>query len=155
VEIVHAGPAEIDAVRQLIVEYAESLGFDLSFQDFDEELRSLPGKYAPPDGRLLLARYGPAVAGCGAIRRLSDQICEMKRLYVRPAFRGRHLGRAIAIRLVDEAREAGYERMRLDTIDSMREAITLYESMGFRRIEPYYFNPTPGATFLELTLVNS
>ncbi len=144
---------QVEEVRKLFVEYGESLGFSLCFQSFDQELAGLPGDYAPPTGRLLLAEEDGKAAGCVALHRLDDDICEMKRLYVRPAFRGRKLGRMLAERVIAEARAIGYRHMRLDTIaDSMREAVALYRALGFREIAPYRPNPIPSATYMELDL---
>lgn len=140
-------------VRLLFEEYAASLGFDLSFQDFARELAVLPGEYAPPRGRLLVA-VGRAEEplGCVGLRALADDACELKRLYVRPAARGRGVGRALAGAAVDAARAAGYRAIRLDTVPSMSEGRALYRSLGFREIEPYRFNPVAGTTFMELRL---
>ena len=141
-----------DEVRTLFREYQEELGVDLCFQDFDRELAELPGAYAPPEGALLVAAVDGELAGCVALRRLADGVSEMKRLYVRPALRGRNIGRALAEAVIGVARERGYGRMRLDTLPSMGEAIELYRSLGFTEIAPYYPNPVPGARFLELEL---
>lgn len=145
-------PDDGSTIEGLFREYAASLGMDLAFQQFSEELASLPGKYAPPSGRLLLAYVGEKPAGCVALRPLKDGACEMKRLYVRPDLRGKGLGRRLVQQLLDGARQAGYSRIYLDTLPSMREAIALYESFGFRDTEPYCRNPAPGARFLALDL---
>jgi len=146
-------PADIEAVRGLFLEYARSLGFSLCFQSFDDELKNLPGAYGPPQGRLLLARYAGHAAGCIALRPLQDGICEMKRLYVRPVDRGHGLGRILVERLIAEARSHGYERMRLDTIESaMKDAIALYRRVGFKEIAPYSKIPIASALWLELLL---
>lgn len=145
-------PQHLPAIRELFTEYARAIEVDLCFQGFDRELAELPGRYAPPAGRLLLAREGKRLAGCVALRQICDDTCEMKRLYVRPAFRQQGLGRRLAEKIVHFAREIGYERMRLDTLASMTAAIQLYESLGFQRIAPYYDNPLGGAVFLELKL---
>jgi ribosomal protein S18 acetylase RimI-like enzyme len=145
-------PEEIDSIRDLMLEYAAFLGFDLAFQGFDQELAALPGDYAPPQGRLFLARCDRQPAGCVALRPLEAGVCEMKRLYVRPAYRGQRLGRRLAERVIAEARQIGYKWMRLDTVPSMRRAQDLYRSLGFYEIEAYRHNPIPGTSYLELVL---
>jgi ribosomal protein S18 acetylase RimI-like enzyme len=142
----------LQCVRLLFGEYAAALGIDLGFQNFDHELASLPGDYAPSDGRLLLAIYENQVAGCVALRKFDEGICEMKRLYVRPQFRGLHIGQSLVQAVIDEARKIGYVRMRLDTLPSMKSARALYQSFGFQEIPPYRFNPIEGTTFMELML---
>jgi putative acetyltransferase len=143
---------ELAQARRLFEEYAASLGIDLCFQGFEDELANLPGGYAPPAGRLLLASWNDAVAGCVALRPLERDVCEMKRLYVRPPFRTLGVGRGLAEQAVREARAAGYNSMRLDSLPSMAAAITLYRQLGFHEIPPYRDNPVPGAVFLELPL---
>lgn len=145
-------PQFVATIRRLFVEYSESLEVDLCFQGFAEELANLPGDYARPAGRLALAFQGSEVVGCGALRPLSGNICEMKRLYVRPVFRGKGVGGAMIDALISSAREIGYRRMRLDTLPSMGSAIVIYRSLGFREIAPYRANPVPGALFFELDL---
>lgn len=147
-----SGAQHLVAVRELFLEYAASLNFDLCFQNFESELAALPGDYAPPHGALLLAMSGGAFAGCVAMRPLEADICEMKRLYLRPAFRGSGAGRRLTAAIIHQAREAGYRRMRLDTINTMVEAIALYRSFGFREIAPYRHNPIEGASYFELQL---
>jgi carbonic anhydrase len=142
--------AQIDAARTLFREYAAALGFDLGFQDFDKELEGLPGEYAPPSGRMYLVLVDGSLAGCAALRAMEEGICEMKRMYVRPGFRGLGLGRKLALTCIEEARAIGYRTMRLDTIATMAEAIALYHSLGFVEIPPYRFNPVPGAVYMKL-----
>lgn len=139
---------DLSIVRELITEYANSLGVDLSFQDLDHELATLGEFYE----RILVARDEDRVAGCVALRRIDDASCEMKRLYVRPSFRGHDLGRKLAESITEEARGRGYQRMRLDTLPTMTTAIPLYRSLGFVEIEPYRFNPVEGTRFMELAL---
>jgi putative acetyltransferase len=138
--------------RRLFEEYATSLGISLCLQGFDQELATLPGRYAPPQGRLLLAVRADELAGCVALRSLEPGVCEMKRLFVRPAYRGLGVGRLLVDQIMQEAINAGYGRMRLDTLPSMTSALTLYRQLGFREIAPYLDNPLPGALYLELAL---
>jgi putative acetyltransferase len=158
-------PAQISQARELFLEYAQSLGFSLCFQNFDHELASLPGEYAPPEGRLLLAEYEAQLAGCVALHKLGSgagseagfeagsEFCEMKRLYLRPQFRGKGLGRALADRIITEARQIGYRRMRLDTVEPvMKDAVEMYRKIGFKEIAPYRENPMSGTLYMELEL---
>lgn len=146
-------PEQIEQARTLFREYETWLGLDLCFQGFDEELRNLPGKYSMPDGRLLLASVDGNLAGCIALRKLEDAICEMKRLYLREDFRGLGLGKTMIEKLIDEARMIGYLKIRLDTYPpKMGKAVKLYESHGFTVIQPYYDNPNEGVLFMELDL---
>lgn len=148
-----ATPAQVKAARELFVEYAESLGFSLCFQNFDHELRTLPGDYNPPGGRLLLAYLNDEPMGCVAMHRWDEHACEMKRLYVRPAARGHALGRVLVERLIKEARDIGYKSMRLDTVEPiMNHAVLLYRDMGFEEIEAYRENPMHGTLYMELKL---
>jgi ribosomal protein S18 acetylase RimI-like enzyme len=160
VTVEHAtNDAGVREVRALFVEYAQSLSFSLDFQGFAEELDTLPASYAPPTGRLMLAFVNGDPVGCVALRQLEDGICEMKRLYVRPEFRGqrfggRSIGVTLVIELLKEAQRMGYKKMRLDTVSSMKRANALYKALGFRQIEPYCFNPFDDAIFMELDLVS-
>lgn len=148
-----ATEADVAAAKSLFLEYAQSLGFSLCFQGFDQELAGLPGRYAPPSGALFLAREGQELAGCIALRALDeDGVCEMKRLYVRDRFRGTGLGRRLAEEAIEEARRIGYSKMRLDTLPTMVRAIPMYRKLGFVEIEPYTVNPVEGALFFEKTL---
>ena len=143
---------DLPAVRDLFLEYAGSIGIDLSFQGFDAELASLPGKYAPPHGTLILARKDGEPCGCVALRPIDDGTCEMKRLFVRPEHRGLKVGVELVRRLIEAAEARGYRAMRLDTLQTMSRAAALYQSFGFRDIEPYIYNPVPGARFMERAL---
>jgi putative acetyltransferase len=152
-----ASHGQIAQARELFLEYAQSLGFSLSFQNFDKELAELPGDYAPPAGRLLLVEYDRQLAGCVALHKLDSvagfEVCEMKRLYLRPQFRSKGLGRALAERIIAEAREIGYKRMRLDTVEPvMKDAVAMYRRIGFEVIAPYRANPMAGALYMELKL---
>jgi putative acetyltransferase len=146
------GPTDIAALRSLFEEYVESLGFHLDFQRFGEELEALPGDYSAPGGCALLAEAGGRIVGCVAMRPLGEGVCEMKRLYVRPDARGAEIGRALALEILRRARLAGYGTIRLDTIDTMKPAMSLYRSLGFREIAPYRHNPIEGAVYFELQL---
>jgi putative acetyltransferase len=146
-------PVQIAQARELFLEYAQSLGFSLCFQNFDQELAGLPGDYSPPGGRLLLATLQSELAGCVALHRFATDICEMKRLYLRPKFRGQGLGRILAEAMITEARQIGYRYMRLDTVGPvMKDAVAMYRKLSFREIEPYRANPMAGTLYLELTL---
>ncbi len=144
--------ADPDEARALFLEYAQALGVDLSYQGFDRELAELPGDYARPAGRLLAARLCDETVGCVALRPAGGEACEMKRLFVRPGHRGLGAGRALTEAAIAGAREAGYTSMRLDTLPQMAAAQAMYETLGFREIEPYYPSPVPGTRFLELDL---
>jgi putative acetyltransferase len=151
---IHAAesPAEVAIVRELFVEYQRGLGVDLCFQAFDDELASLPGRYARPSGRLLLAADGESSLGVVALRALERGDCEMKRLYVRPVGRGLGVGRLLTSKLIDEARLAGYRRIMLDTLPSMAQAQALYRSVGFAEVAPYCANPIAGTLYMALDL---
>ena len=153
-EIIQArSAANIEQARELFREYSAWVETDLCFQNFEKELAALPGSYAEPDGRLLLAFHEAQLAGCVGLRKIGEGICEMKRLFVRDAFRGKGIGRGLIEAIIREATEIGYQRMRLDTLPpQMNDAIALYRSFGFKEIEPYYENPVPGAKFMELNL---
>jgi ribosomal protein S18 acetylase RimI-like enzyme len=146
------GAADLDAVRRLVLDYAAGLGFSLDFQGFDEEVATLPGKYAPPRGALFLARAGGAAVGTVGVRPIAPDIAEMKRLYVAPAHRGTGLGHRLADAAIGFAREAGYAAMRLDTLETMTAPMALYRSFGFVEIPAYYVNPVPGVRYFELRL---
>ncbi len=148
-----ASNQHVAQARELFLEYGQSLGFSLGFQNFDKELAELPGKYAPPEGRLLLAEFDWLLAGCAALRKIDNSICEMKRLYLRPQFRGKGLGRVLAERVIADARHIGYERVRLDSVEPvMKDAVAMYRRLGFREIRPYCENPMAGALYMELHL---
>lgn len=144
--------SDLEAVRTLFQEYADSLGVDLGYQGFGREVSTLPGDYAPPGGTLLVARSDDEIVGCVGVRTLGEGTAEMKRLYVRPAGRGLGVGRTLAVAAIDFARSAGFERMRLDTLPQMRRAQELYRALGFVPIEPYRYSAVPGTVFLELDL---
>ncbi|MDE3057627.1 MAG: GNAT family N-acetyltransferase [Bacteroidota bacterium] len=154
--VIHtASDEQMEIVRQLFREYEKELDEDLCFQGFEEELAGLPGKYAPPDGRLLLATSGEKICGCVALRKMSDNVCEMKRLFVRPEFRGSGTGRGLAVAIIREARAAGYRTMRLDTLQKLQPAIALYHSLGFKTVEPYYHSLLEGTVYMELEVGDS
>jgi GNAT superfamily N-acetyltransferase len=148
----HAGHDDIATIRELFTEYGRSLGIDLSFQGFESELASLPGAYAPPEGALIIARQDAGACGCVALRKIDLRTCEMKRLYVRPGSRGEGVGAELVKRIIETARGLGYAAMRLDTLPSMKSAVSLYRSFGFTEIPAYIYNPIPGALFMEKML---
>ena len=144
---------DVTQARELFEEYAAWLEIDLCFQNFDKELAGLPGEYTPPGGRLLLAFVDEQLAGCVALRKIGEGVCEMKRLFVRPEFRSKGLGRKLTEAIIEEARRIGYQRVRLDTLPpKMQTAVSIYGSLGFKEIDPYYQNPVAGAMFMELVL---
>ncbi len=143
---------DLAEVHRLFLAYAKSLGISLCFQNFDQELAGLPGAYAPPDGCLLLGEFDGFAGGCVALRPLKNQVCEMKRLFLSPGYRGNGAGRMLVLAIMAKAKLLGYSTIRLDTLPSMAAAIQMYESLAFQRIEPYYDNPVPGALFLECKL---
>ena len=145
-------PKQVEIARALFREYADSLGFDLSFQNFEQELAELPGHYVPPGGRLYIAHEKGKPAGCIALRKISDDDCEMKRFYVCPLFRGKGLGRRLATLVISDARKIGYKRVLLDTVPAMKRAFKLYRALGFKPIPAYRENPVPGASFMEFVL---
>jgi len=145
-------PEHFEDARMLFKEYASGLGVDLCFQDFEHELKELPGEYSEPNGCILLAFVNSELAGCVALRPFSPGVCEMKRMYVRPTFRGKGIGLALAQDVIREARNRGYRKMRLDSLPTMKEALALYRSLGFREIDAYRPNPIEGAIYMELTL---
>ncbi len=144
--------ADLETIRLLFREYEQFLRVDLCFQEFEKELAGLPGKYAPPEGALLLALAAGNAAGCVALRKQADKVCEMKRLYVRPPYHGRGIGRQLALAVISRARDAGYTKMVLDTLDTLQPAMRLYTQLGFKKRSPYYYNPLPGAVFWQLDL---
>jgi ribosomal protein S18 acetylase RimI-like enzyme len=150
--VVSSDEALVAQARSLLLEYVDSLGVDLSFQNVERELADFPASYLPPAGALLVATRDQRLAGSIAMRRLDDEACEMKRLYLRPEFRGYGIGRELAGAIVDRARNAGYQRMRLDTLPGMQDAQRLYRALGFEEIAAYYENPIPGTRYMELDL---
>jgi GNAT superfamily N-acetyltransferase len=153
IKIIEANTTElIDQTKELVREYARSLEFDLDFQDFDQEMEDFPGQYASPGGCLYIALDATQAMGCVALRDLGKGICEMKRLFVKPLFRGQKVGRLLAEAIIKAARDMGYDYMRLDTVPSMKQANMLYAALGFKQIPPYRFNPIEGAAFFELNL---
>ncbi|WP_210330754.1 GNAT family N-acetyltransferase [Aliikangiella sp. G2MR2-5] len=145
-------PEEIESAARLFREYQQFLKVDLCFQSFEQELATLPGKYAAPDGAIYLAYYQGKAVGCVAVRPIKDDICEMKRLYVKPEVQGLAIGRKLATLVIEKAKRIGYKRMQLDTLERLQAALSLYESLGFKRIDSYYENPLPEVVFMELKL---
>ena len=152
--LIGSGDERLEHIRVLFLEYVDWLDIDLSFQDFDDELERLPGDYGDPHGALYLAMRGTEPAGCVGVRPLEEGTCEMKRLWVRPKFRGQTLGKRLASAAIDAGIRLGYRRMRLDTLEWMKDAVRLYESIGFRRISAYYDNPLPSVVYLEKILIH-
>jgi GNAT superfamily N-acetyltransferase len=153
IEILQASSEDlIEQTRAIFKEYADDLCIDLCFQNFTEELENLPGDYGPPNGCIYLAYYEDKLVGCVALRKFEGNICEMKRLYVRPRYRGKKIGKELSRAIIKKALEIGYTHMRLDTLDFMTEAITLYRSLGFKEIDTYRYNPLEGVKFFELDL---
>jgi ribosomal protein S18 acetylase RimI-like enzyme len=143
---------QIKHTKELFIEYNNYLGIDLSFQNFNEELESLPGNYTPPKGCILLAYYENNLVGCVALRKLQNHLCEMKRLFIRPKYRRKNIGKSLSTAIINKAKEIGYKFMRLDTLPFMKEAINLYLKLGFKEIAPYRYNPFENAKFFELKL---
>jgi len=147
-----SGYEHLDDVRKLFIEYQKSLGIDLCFQNYDEELKSLPGKYAQPDGRLYLITIEEEIAGCIALRRFDETRCEMKRLYIRPKYRGHHCGQILVDKVIQEAKMIGYEEMVLDTLSSLTSAVSLYKRNGFIEVDSYYDNPLKDVLYFKRKL---